>query len=519
MQLIPLAGEIAPGSERSAFDEATPRIGVGAMGIMNNTLDADVLIIGWGKGGKAAAADLGKLGKRVVLVEQSERMYGGTCPNIGCVPSKGLVHRSGKRRPTDPPQEFYERAVQDVQAIREFMRIGSYQELNSLDTVTIVVGRAAFIDPHTVVVEQLADHPATDESGSGPARITAEIILIDTGAEPIIPGVPGLRESKHTMRSTDLIESTVLPERLAILGGGYLGLEFASIYRGFGSQVTVFEKSQGILTDEDQDVANVAAAILAEEGIELLLGTQITEVRDGYRQATVIYETDGQQDTLEVDTILAASGRAPASRNLGLDAAGVRTSQTGAIEVDDYLRTSQPHIYALGNVNGAAQHTYISLDDGRIVIDQLVGEGRRSTADRVAVPRTLFITPPFASVGLTETQAREAGYPVKIASQPVAEIHAMPRAYAVEETRGLMKFVIDAETDAILGAALLTVDAQELINTVALAMRHGVKAAELRDAIYTHPSATEAFNDVLGTMVRTDEPVATVAQGAVINDV
>jgi pyruvate/2-oxoglutarate dehydrogenase complex dihydrolipoamide dehydrogenase (E3) component len=201
-----------------------------------------------------------------------------------------------------------------------------------------------------------------------------------------------------------------------------------------------------------------------------------------------------------------------------LEAAGVRTSATGAIEVDEYLRTSQPHIYALGNVNGSAQHTYISLDDGRIVVDQLVGHGRRSTADRVAVPRTLFITPPFASVGLTETQAREAGYGLKIASQPVAEIHAMPRAFAVEETRGVMKFVIDAETDAILGASLLTVDAQELINIVALAMRHGVKAAELRDAIYTHPSSTEAFNDVLGTIVRTDAPVATGAQGSVIND-
>jgi pyruvate/2-oxoglutarate dehydrogenase complex dihydrolipoamide dehydrogenase (E3) component len=152
------------------------------------------------------------------------------------------------------------------------------------------------------------------------------------------------------------------------------------------------------------------------------------------------------------------------------------------------------------------QFTYISLDDSRIVIDQLVGEGRRSTADRVAIPRTVFMTPPLATVGLTEKEAREAGYRVKIASEPVAEIVAMPRAYVVEETRGLMKFVISAETDEILGAALLSVDAQELINTVALAMRHGLKAAELRDAVYTHPSSTEAFNEVLATIVRADEP-------------
>ena len=160
----------------------------------------------------------------------------------------------------------------------------------------------------------------------------------------------------------------------------------------------------------------------------------------------------------------------------------MRTTERGAVEVDEHLRTSQPHIYALGDVNGGPQFTYISLDDSRIVLDQLVGEGRRSTADRVAIPRTLFMTPPLATVGLTEKEAREAGHRVKIASQPVADIVGMPRAYAVEETRGLMKFVIDAETDEILGAALLSIDAQELINTVALAMRHGITAAELRDA-------------------------------------
>jgi pyruvate/2-oxoglutarate dehydrogenase complex dihydrolipoamide dehydrogenase (E3) component len=179
----------------------------------------------------------------------------------------------------------------------------------------------------------------------------------------------------------------------------------------------------------------------------------------------------------------------------------VRVTDRGAVEVDEHLRTSQPHIFALGDVNGGPQFTYISLDDSRIVLDALLGDGRRTTTDRVAVPHTLFMTPPLATVGLTEREARATGRRMKIAKQPVAEIVAMPRAYAVEETRGLMKFVLDAETDEILGAALLSVDAQELINTVALAMRHGITAADLRDAIYTHPSSTEAFNDVLGAIV------------------
>jgi pyruvate/2-oxoglutarate dehydrogenase complex dihydrolipoamide dehydrogenase (E3) component len=227
-----------------------------------------------------------------------------------------------------------------------------------------------------------------------------------------------------------------------------------------------------------------------------------TEVRDGESATAVVYEKDGRWQTVEADAVLAATGRVPATRDLGLQAIGIRTTDRGAIEVDEHLRTSRPHIFALGDVNGGPQFTYVSLDDSRIVMDQLVGEGRRSTADRVAIPNTLFMTPPLATVGLTERQARETGRQVKIASEPVAEIVAMPRAYVVEETRGIMKFVIGAETDKILGAALLSVDAQELINTVALAMRHGIKAAELRDAVCTHPSSTEAFNEVLGTIVR-----------------
>ncbi|MFF9507699.1 FAD-dependent oxidoreductase [Streptomyces sp. NPDC014724] len=193
----------------------------------------------------------------------------------------------------------------------------------------------------------------------------------------------------------------------------------------------------------------------------------------------------------------------PATAGLALEAAGVRTTERGAVEVDEHLRTSQPHIYAL-DVDGGPDFTYISLDDSRIVLDQLIGGGKRFITDRVAVPYTVLITPPLATIGLTEAQAREAGHRVKIASQPVAEIIAMPRAYVVEDTRGVMKFVIDAETDEILCAALLSVDAQELINTVALPVRHGIKAAELRDAVYTHPTSTEAFNGVLATIVRAD---------------
>lgn len=459
-----------------------------------NDLRADLLVIGFGKGGKAVAAAVARLGKRVVLAEQSDQMYGGTCPNVGCVPTKALVHRANKRRPTDPPQEWYERSVAEVHAITSLFRKGNFDGLDGLDTATVLTGHAEFIDPHTVRVD----------TGPDPVTVRAEHILINTGSTPVIPDIAGLRSSKYLVTSTDLIHRTVLPRRLAIVGGGYLGIEFAAIYRQFGSEVTVFDPTWRILDHEDDDIQSAAEKILVDQGIDILTGANVTEISDGADEATVTYIHDGREHTLGADAVLAAAGRRPATEGLGLAAAGVRVTRGGAVEVDEYLRSSQPHIFALGDVNGGPQFTYVSLDDSRIVLDQLVGEGKRTTTDRVAVPRTLFMTPPLANVGLTENEARDAGYRVTITRQAVADIIAMPRAYVVEETRGVMKFVLDADTDEILGAAILSVDAQELINTVALAMRHGIKAAELRDAICTHPSSTEAFNDVLGAVVRTD---------------
>ncbi|GAA1716308.1 FAD-dependent oxidoreductase [Kribbella yunnanensis] len=448
---------------------------------MMNTLQADVAVIGFGKGGKIAAAALGRAGRRVVLIERSDSMYGGTCPNVGCVPTKALVHHSGRRRPDDSPQEWFEHAIGEVQQLTSTFRAGNYDALNNADTITVLTGTASFVDDHTIAV-------------GNDVRVVADTILINTGSEPVIPDIPGLRDSPRTVTNVDLVHGTQLPGRLAVIGGGYLGIEFASIYRRFGSQVTVLEASPRILGQEDDDIAEAAAGILAGDGVEIVTGAKVLEIRN---EDTVVYEKNGREHTITVDAILAATGRTPATAELRLDNAGVRVSERGAIEVDEYLRTSRPHIFALGDVNGGPQFTYISLDDSRIVLDQLLGAGKRSTADRVAVPKTLFMSPPLATVGLTEAAARAEGRPFKVAKQNVADIIAMPRAYIVEETRGMMKFVIDADTDEILGAGLLSVDAQELINTVALAIRHRITATELRESIYTHPSSTEAFNDVL----------------------
>jgi pyruvate/2-oxoglutarate dehydrogenase complex dihydrolipoamide dehydrogenase (E3) component len=376
------------------------------------------------------------------------------------------------------------------------MRNGNYNGLSSIDSVTVLTGKAVFADPHTVVVTTADGERLT---------VGAETVLINTGSRPIVPDTPGLRASRYTVTSTEMIESTRLPKRIAIIGGGFLGLEFAAIYQRFGAQVTVLAHGERFLPRVDEDIASAVRGILSGEGVEIFTGAEVREIRDGANEATVVYEFEGAEHTLAVDAVLPATGRTPNTDGLGLELAGVRTTKTGAVEVDEHLRTSQPHIFALGDVNGGPQFTYVSLDDSRIVLDQLVGSGKRTTTDRVAVPNTVFMTPPLATAGMTEQEARDAGHRIKIARENVADILAMPRAYAVEETRGLMKFVIDADTDLILGAALLSVDAQELINIVTLAMRHGITASDLRDSIYTHPSSTEAFNEV-PTMIVHEDP-------------
>ncbi|TFV55794.1 pyridine nucleotide-disulfide oxidoreductase [Mycobacterium sp. PS03-16] len=455
-------------------------------------LEADLAVIGYGKGGKTLAATLARQGRRVVMIEQSAQMYGGTCINIGCVPTKSMVYRSEHLTPGAAHDAEYRQAVTATAELTAGLRATNLAMLDTLDTATVLTGRARFADPHTLMV--------TGADGRE-LRVSAAHIVIGTGSEPVIPDLPGLRASAATVTSTSLLASADLPRRLVVLGGGYVGLEFAAMYAQYGAQVTVIEHHDRILGGEDDDVADCARDILAAT---LTVHTSAAVIRVEDRTdgtATVHFERDGVPGTADADLVLAALGRRPVTAGLGLAGAGVVLTDRGAIAVDPHLRTSQPHIFAVGDVNGGPQFTYISLDDYRIVLDQLTGAGTRSTTDRVAVPYSLFITPPLSRVGITEREARAAGRRVKVASKPVAELATMPRARIVSDPRGLMKVVVDADTDQILGAALLSHDSHEVINTVALAMRHGITAGTLRDEIYTHPSMTEGFNQLLGALV------------------
>ncbi len=459
---------------------------------ISSPVHVDLVVIGFGKGGKTLAAALGRQGWRVVMIEQSAEMYGGTCINIGCVPTKSLVYQSEQRHATDEGPDYYRRAVLAEQALTTQMRAENFAMLDGIDSVTVITGRARFLDPHTVHVTTAIGDAVT---------VTAEHFVVGTGAEPIIPDIPGLRDSAVVATSTDLLATPDLPPRLVVLGGGYVGLEFAAMYAAYGSRVTILEHHRQILGQEDDDVADCARDILRDNGINVITGAEVRRVDDGPdSSATVSYDIDGKTASVEADVILVALGRRPVTADLGLDVAGIRLTDGGAVAVDEHLRTSQPHVFAVGDVNGGPQFTYISLDDHRIVLDQLVGLGTRSTTERSAVPYTLFMTPPLARVGLTERDARAAGYRLKVAALPVAKMATVPRARIVAEPRGMMKVVVDADTDVILGAALLSYDSHEVINTVALAMRHGITATQLRDDIYTHPSMTEAFNQLLGAL-------------------
>ncbi|NNC12308.1 FAD-dependent oxidoreductase [Planctomonas sp. JC2975] len=462
------------------------------------SLTVDLAVIGFGKGGKTLAATLAKAGKRVAMIEQSAQMYGGTCINIGCVPTKALVYRGehpellgdAGGEPADDSARWTA-AVGATSELTALLRDKNFAMLDTPDTATVITGFATFVDPHTLLVA----------AGDDRLTVHADTIVINTGAVPAIPDIPGLRESSRVVTSTELLALPQRPDRLIVLGGGYVGVEFASMQAAFGAEVTLIQRSERILPAEDPDISARITVLLAESGVDVITGAALSGVADGEDATSVSFtRSDGVADSVDGDLVLAALGRRPMTDGLGLDAVGIETDARGAVVVDEHLRTSIPRVFAVGDVNGGPQYTYVSLDDYRIVLDQLTGAGIRSTADRVAVPHVVFTTPPLARVGLNEHQAHATGRALLTATREVEAMATVPRARIVGDTRGVMKAVADAATGEILGVTVLAHDAHEVINTVAVAMRFGATATQLRDGIYTHPSMTEALNDLFGAL-------------------
>ena len=449
------------------------------------------IILGFGKGGKTLAGALAQAGQPTALIEKDAGMYGGTCINVACIPTKSLEHSA--RLSAAQGGGFYEKSARYRDAVAEknrltaMLRQKNYAKAVSAG-VTVLTGAASFTDAHTVLVR----YPdGTSEELHG------ERFFLNTGSRPFIPPVEGLRESRFSYTSETLMARDKLPRHLAIVGGGYIGLEFSSYFANFGSQVTIIQDGEAFIPREDAEVAQSVLESLTARGVTVVRSAKLLSVRDSDDRAALKLQTGDGERTIEADAILVATGRRPNVAELNLAAAGVELTERGAVKTDEHLRTTAEHIWAMGDVAGGLQFTYISLDDFRIVKSQLLADGSRTTKNRGAVPYTVFLDPPMSRVGLSEEEAVKAGFRVKIARLPAA---AVPKAQVLQRPAGLLKAIVDADTGLILGAHFFCAESQEMINLVKLCMDAKLPYTVLRDSIYNHPTMTEALNDLFGAL-------------------
>jgi pyruvate/2-oxoglutarate dehydrogenase complex dihydrolipoamide dehydrogenase (E3) component len=450
----------------------------------------DDIIIGGGKAGKTLAPALVADGRKTALVERSLNMIGGSCPNIACIPSKTMVASAEVANTvrnsaayginTAPPTVDMAVVIQRKRSVVQSLRPINLNNLHTALGDDLIIGTARFVAPKTIEV-------ATAEGTT--LLLTGERLFINTGTRPLIPSVPGLKEAGF-LTSESIMELEELPEHLIVLGSGYIGLEFAQMFRRFGCRVTVIGQSEQILSQQDSDIAIAVQALLERDGIEFLLKAKVLRVDRAGNATKLQIQVANREMSLNSSHLLIAVGRAPTTDTLNLAAAGVATDERGFIQVNDRLETNVPNIWALGDINGGPQYTHVALDDYRIVKTNLIDGGNRSTRDRL-VPSCLFIDPELAHVGLTETEAQQQGYAIRVAKLDASNIM---RAVTQSQTDGLMKAIVDTETGRILGCSLLCHEAGEVISTVQMVMQAQMPYTVLRDGVLTHPTMSEGLN-------------------------
>ncbi|OQR18742.1 FAD-dependent oxidoreductase [Ligilactobacillus salivarius] len=434
------------------------------------------IIIGFGKAGKTLAGSLTSHGEEVLLIEKDPMMYGGTCINIACLPTKNLVINSQRG-------VKYEEAFETKEAMTAKLRNKNYHKVADQDLATVLDATAEFLDDKTIKV--------TDESGT--EELTFDRLFINTGAESNVPNIDGLKIDDKIFTSTEMLAKKELAKNLVILGGGPIGLEFASMYAGFGSKVTVIEPMPSILGRFEPEIAQAAKADMEADGVTFMLKSSLTKVEETEAGLNLTVETEDGVKDLQADVMLVSVGRHPATAALHLEKTSLEVGQRGEIVVNDKLETSVPNIYAMGDVAGCLQFTYISLDDWRIVDNQLFGDKTRTKKNRPVFANSIFIKPAISSAGLTESELKAQGKAYKVLTMPAAGV---PKAQVIGNPRGAYKALIDPETHEILGATIYAEEAYETINVITLAMQNHLKAEDLRDQIYAHPTMTEALNDL-----------------------
>jgi pyruvate/2-oxoglutarate dehydrogenase complex dihydrolipoamide dehydrogenase (E3) component len=454
----------------------------------------DAVVIGAGQAGVPLSQALARAGRRTALIEREH--VGGTCINEGCTPTKTMV-ASARVAYFDRRSDDY--GVSDGQVAVDMVRVrkrkrdivksfrsGDERRLHEAG-VELIMGEARFSGPKELQVNL---------NGGTTLSLSAHNIFINTGARPANPPIEGL-DSVPALNSTTIMEVDEVPLQLLVLGGSYVGLEFAQMFRRFGSEVTVVQRGKQLMSREDADVAEAVAEIMRQDGIEVLLETQTRRAEQTEdRKILLAVETSEGERTLEGSHLLVAAGRPPNTEKLNLEAAGVETDRRGQIKVNDRLETSAEGVWALGDVKGGPAFTHISYDDFRIIRANLLEGGSATIAGR-KVPYTVFIDPQLGRAGLGEEEAREQGFNVRVAKIPM---NYVSRAVEIDEARGFMKAVVDADTDQILGCAILGVEGGEVAAMIQIAMMGGVPYTILRDTIFAHPTLSESLNTLFATI-------------------
>jgi pyruvate/2-oxoglutarate dehydrogenase complex dihydrolipoamide dehydrogenase (E3) component len=453
----------------------------------------DAIILGSGQGGNPLAVAFAQKGKRTAMIERAA--IGGTCINYGCTPTKTMVASAEvadlARRSREYGVEAGKVSV-DMHAVRERKRgivkkwrEGSENSLQQAKLVDVIYGEGSFLGPKQLQV-RLND--------GGERTLSSELIVINTGLRSNPAPLKGL-DSVPFLDNASIMELDELPEHLLVLGGGYVGLEFGQMFLRFGSRVTVIQQGKQLLPNEDPDIADEIAAILREDGIEIVLEAQAELASTAGGNVQLSVKVKGQSRSFEGTHLLVATGRRPNTDKLNLQAAGVRTDARGFISVNDKLETGVPGVYAIGDVNGGPAFTHVSYDDYRILQTNLLEGGSRSTVGR-PIPYCVFIDPQLGRIGLTEKEARARGKKVRVARLPMTSV---ARAVETGKTRGYMKALVDPETDEILGAAVLGRDGGEVMSMIEIAMMGKLKYQALHDAILAHPLMAESLNNLFNT--------------------
>ena len=431
----------------------------------------DLIVIGFGKAGKTLAAKIAMQGKKVALIERSKAMYGGTCINIACIPTKTLLVAAEKGL-------SFEEVMTEKNAVTSRLNGKNYATISGAG-VDIIDAEAHFLSNKVIEIV----------SGNQKQELTAENIVINTGAISNILPIPGLTTSKNVYDSTGIQNLDRLPKSLGILGGGNIGLEFAGLFNTLGSKVTVLDAADTFLPRVEPSIATMAKTYMEEDGIEIFQNIFTQEVKNDGDEVIVVTKNR----TFHFDALLYATGRKPNIEPLKLENTDIQITDRGAIQVDKHCQTSVSSVFAVGDVNGGLQFTYVSLDDFRIVFSYLAGDGSYTLDNRKNVPTTMFIAPPLAQIGLTEAQAKEQGLPYATKEIPVS---AMPRGHVNADLRGAFKAVVNTETKEILGATIFSQGAQEIINILTVAMDNNIPYTYFTKQIFTHPTLAENLNDL-----------------------